>query len=81
MLEIGINDGGSLAMWRWYFGPGAIIYGADINNRTRAYEGRPEYGSPERVIIGNQGTAAFWDAVRAIVGPTGVDILVDDNRH
>jgi hypothetical protein len=31
MLEIGVSKGGSLAMWRSYFGPRATIYGIDVN--------------------------------------------------
>ena len=38
LLELGINDGDSLLMWRWYLGPDAKIYGADINNRTKVSE-------------------------------------------
>lgn len=29
-LEIGVSDGGSLQLWRKYFGDQAIIYGIDI---------------------------------------------------
>jgi hypothetical protein len=32
-LEIGVSQGGSLQMWRKYFGPQAKIYGIDINRK------------------------------------------------
>src|SRR5437764_7355436 len=31
ILEIGVWRGGSLSMWRKYFGPDAVIFGVDIN--------------------------------------------------
>ncbi|HMH33204.1 MAG TPA: hypothetical protein VK543_09260, partial [Puia sp.] len=31
ILEIGVLHGGSLQMWKEYFGPKAKIYGIDIN--------------------------------------------------
>src|SRR5262245_54320107 len=36
VLEIGIYSGGSLEMWRSYFGPQARIYGVDIEEACRA---------------------------------------------
>jgi glycosyltransferase involved in cell wall biosynthesis len=33
LLEFGVLHGGSLQMWKYYFGPHAKIYGADINPR------------------------------------------------
>ncbi|MES2948360.1 MAG: glycosyltransferase [Pseudomonadota bacterium] len=33
LLEFGVLHGGSLQMWKHYFGPGTQIYGADINPR------------------------------------------------
>ncbi len=33
ILEIGVSQGGSLQMWKNYFGSSAKIYGIDINPR------------------------------------------------
>ena len=33
ILEIGVYKGGSLQMWKNYFGPKAKIYGVDIDQR------------------------------------------------
>ena len=37
-IEIGVYSGGSLEMWRDYFGPTATIIGVDIQASVRAYE-------------------------------------------
>jgi len=37
-LEIGIYSGGSLPMWRSYFGERCAIYGVDIEEACKAYE-------------------------------------------
>src|SRR5688572_18968779 len=38
VLEIGVFQGGSLQMWRDYFGPGAKIVGIDIDPRCMQFE-------------------------------------------
>ena len=49
MLEIGVFKGGSLEMWRKYFGKAATIFGIDMN---------PDFASnvtaPNQVRIGSQ---------------------------
>src|SRR5688572_18393822 len=74
ILEIGVYSGGSLRMWRDYFGPQARIYGIDIEDACRAY--RTE---GTEILIGDQGDPAFWARVRQQI-PT-LDIVVDDGSH
>lgn len=38
VLEIGVSHGGSLQLWKRYFGPKAEIVGVDIDARCKAYE-------------------------------------------
>ncbi|MFA9421225.1 MAG: hypothetical protein ACERLB_13825, partial [Gammaproteobacteria bacterium] len=38
-LEIGVQKGGSLRMWRKYFGEDAIVYGIDIDQSCARYNG------------------------------------------
>lgn len=38
MLEIGVSGGGSLEMWREYYGSGARIVGLDINPECKKHE-------------------------------------------
>ena len=63
--EIGIFAGGSLKMWRWYFGPRANITGIDLAGATRAYERNAEYGSPDQILVGSQGDESFLREVHA----------------
>ena len=59
ICEVGINNGGSLALWRSYFGPRARIIGIDLFNAS-FMQANPLYGSPDRVVYGDQGSAKFW---------------------
>ena len=72
--EIGIQDGGSLQLWKRYFGNMARIIGLDIN---------PDYaanGSPGvEIRIGNQSDSAFLASVIAEFGVP--DIVLDDGSH
>ena len=74
ILEIGIYSGGSLDMWRHYFGPKAHIYGVDIEPACRIYE-----SDAVTVFIGDQGDRQFWDMFRRNV--PYLDIVVDDGSH
>jgi hypothetical protein len=74
ILEIGIYSGGSLEMWRQYFGPRCRVYGVDIEPSCRAYE-----TDSVRVFIGDQGDRGFWQQVRKEV-PV-LDIVIDDGGH
>jgi hypothetical protein len=78
-VEIGIFSGGGLRMWRSYFGPRAHIYGVDISNRTRIYEGNPLYGTPDRIFVGDQASPRFWERFKLEV--PRVDVLLDDGGH
>lgn len=74
ILEIGCGDGGSLQMWKRYFGPLAQIVGIDI---------RPECKELEEdqitVRIGDQSDAVFLSSLVEEFGPS--DIVLDDGSH
>lgn len=74
VLEIGVYSGGSLDMWRHYFGPDCHIYGVDIQPACRTYEDQRT-----RIFIGDQADRAFWKSFREQV-PV-IDILIDDGGH
>lgn len=74
MLEIGVSKGGSLAMWRRFFGTEAVIFGIDIDPTCARFD-----GIDGRVRIGSQADAAFLASVVAEMG--GVDIVLDDGSH
>ena len=73
-LEIGVSRGGSLSLWRKYFGPDATIYGVDIDPRCEEYD-----GVDAQVRIGSQDDANFMSDVVQEMG--GVDIVLDDGSH
>lgn len=74
MLEIGVYKGGSLALWRRYFGPSAIIFGIDIDPDCARFDGQDG-----QVRIGSQADPAFLTVVADEMG--GVDIVLDDGSH
>lgn len=74
LLEIGVLHGGSLQLWRDYFGPDASIFGIDINPDISAID------DPDlQVRIGSQDDAEFLRRTVAEMG--GVDIVLDDGSH
>lgn len=73
-LEIGVNNGGSLQMWRRYFGEDAVICGIDINPDCAQYDGQSGM-----VRIGSQDDPAFLAGVIEEMG--GIDAVLDDGSH
>jgi hypothetical protein len=74
VLEIGVDQGGSLQMWKRYFGPLATIVGIDIEPKCKAAE-----EDQIHVEIGHQRDAAFLaEVVRRHGAP---DIVIDDGSH
>lgn len=74
MLEIGVAQGGSLAMWRRYLGPDAVLFGIDIREGCIGLNGL--HG---QVRIGSQDDPEFLKSVVAEMG--GVDLVLDDGSH
>lgn len=73
VLEIGVFHGGSLDMWRRYFGRGTHIVGVDIEPRCKSLE-RPGV----EIRIGDQGDPEF---VAALAADGPFDIVIDDGSH
>ncbi len=74
MLEIGVSQGGSLDLWRDYFGAGLKLVGADIDPNCKRFE---EPGVDIR--IGSQDDPAFLRSLAEEFGP--FDIVLDDGGH
>lgn len=74
VVEVGIYSGGSLEMWKDYFGPRCEIYGIDIEPACKMYE-----GNSVRVFIGDQSDRNFWERFKQEI--QGVDIVIDDGGH
>lgn len=74
LLEFGVLHGGSLQMWKHYFGPEAQITGVDINPRCATL-------AEERIdiVIGNQEDR---ESLRALCrAKPAFDIIIDDGGH
>lgn len=74
ILEIGLFQGGSLNMWRNYFGDRARIYGIDINPECKKFE-----DVATKVFIGSQSDRTFLKKVFAEMPE--IDIFIDDGGH
>lgn len=74
LLEVGIQSGGSLEMWRQWLGVGATIYGVDIDPDCRRSE-----QEGVTVFVGDQADRAFWARVRAETPP--LNVVIDDGGH
>lgn len=74
ILEIGVFNGGSLQMWKNYFGDKAKIYGIDIDPRCKNFE---EDGI--EIFIGSQTDRKFLNEVKLKM--PDIDILIDDGGH
>lgn len=74
ILEFGVQHGGSMQMWRDYFGPSARIHGVDIDPRCAAV-GNPK----DTIFIGDQEDRDF---LRSVVDEIGsIDIVIEDGGH
>ena len=73
-IEIGCGLGGSLPMWKRYFGPHARIIGIDINPECKNFE-----EDQIEVYIGQQQDCQFLQSLIDEVGTP--DIVLDDGSH
>lgn len=74
VLEIGVHWGGSLELWRTYFGERATIVGVDIVEDCKAHE-----GDRIHVRIGDQSDREFLGSLVDEFGP--FDVVMDDGGH
>ena len=74
LLEIGINKGGSMSLWRNYFGEQCEIHGLDIDPCTRDV-----VEDDITVHIGSQGDPGFLTRIAQEYGP--FDLIIDDGSH
>jgi hypothetical protein len=71
LLELGVFNGASLKMWEEYF-PEANIYGVDIDERCREYE-----GGRRNVLIMDLGDVNNFDGLKRI----SPSVIIDDASH
>lgn len=73
-VEIGILSGGSLFMWREFFGDQARIIGVDFNENALKWK---NFGF--EIFIGDQSNKDFWEEFKKDIG--NIDIVLDDGGH
>lgn len=74
LMEIGVFHGGSLQLWRQYFGSDAQVWGIDFNPRSLSVD-----DADLVVRIGSQSDRGFLKSVVDEMG--GIDIVIDDGSH
>ena len=74
MLEIGVARGGSLEIWRKYFGENSLIYGIDIDEKCRTIS-----IPGVQIRIGSQVDEVFLHSVIEELGSP--HIIIDDGSH
>jgi hypothetical protein len=74
LVEIGVMNGGSLFMWRSFFGGDARIIGIDFSPTAVAMRDKGF-----EIFIGDQASPEFWRDFFSQVG--NIDVLIDDGGH
>ena len=74
LLEIGVQNGGSLQVWHKYLPKGSQIYGIDIDERCR----RLTFPPAVKVLIGDAGNR---DRLDELLDEEEFDIIIDDGSH
>lgn len=74
VLEIGVGSGGSLQMWRDYFGPRTTIIGLDIDPQCKQHE-----AEGIEIVIGSQADTAILDEIMR--RHPKINIVLDDGSH
>lgn len=72
-VEIGVLNGGSLYMWRDYFGLDARIIGIDSNPAAL------KFSNDFEIFIGDQADSNFWSTLFEKIGK--IDVVLDDGGH
>ncbi len=74
IVEVGVYHGGSLKMWKNYFGDKAQIIGIDINPECKKFE-----EDNIKIYIGSQEDRSFLTQLKQLAPK--IDILIDDGGH
>jgi hypothetical protein len=76
ILEVGVQNGGSLELWAQYFRQAKVLVGSDIDQRC----GDLTFDDPRiHVVVGDVTTDEAQGSVRAI--SDGFEVIIDDGSH
>lgn len=75
LIEIGVADGGSLEVWRRYFGNNSKVVGIDIDPKV---SGVLDEGI--KIVTGSQTDVAALEHCVHILGGS-IDVVIDDGSH
>lgn len=75
LVEVGVQSGGSILMWKAVLGPGLHYYGLDINTACHQFA-----DASTTITIGDQADEKTWEYFYGTVRNM-VDIVVDDGGH
>jgi hypothetical protein len=74
VVEVGIQGGGSLQMWKKFFGQGSTIIGIDVDEEVKKLP-----LEDVSVVIGDQGSYYFWQ--KFLAECPLIDVFIDDGGH
>jgi hypothetical protein len=76
MLEIGVQNGGSLETWSEYFTCGQLFVGCDIDPKC----GDLKYDDSRiNIVVGDANATSTFQAIRTI--SPNYDVIIDDGSH
>jgi hypothetical protein len=73
IVELGIGHGGSLQIWKKYYGPKAKIFGIDKNDRNDLNDDQI------KTFVANQNNIQSMEEVASQIPP--IDLFIDDGSH
>lgn len=74
VVEVGIQGGGSLQMWKKYFGEDATVIGIDVDETVKDLP-----LDDVQVVVGDQSSEYFWD--KFLAECPVIDVFIDDGGH
>ena len=74
VLEVGVSQGGSIDLWKKFFGEKLKYYGIDINPNCKNFE-----SENVKIFIGSQEDKNFLEEIKNKI--PDLDILIDDGGH
>jgi hypothetical protein len=76
MLEIGVQNGGSLETWAEYFSNGAIFIGCDVDSNCEKLKYSDNRIS---IVIGDANSQETFNKITSIT--SSFDLIIDDGSH